>query len=273
MTTNGHHHEPLPPPTTEAYEGYLASLIDALGDTPETVIPLQFLREGTCEIMCVGDPADLEGVIVQAFETPEEPIAFGSSAEAVAGLLPHLSGWSCVNVPLSLVDDLIGPVAEIASASHVRLLDDVYHVLTSPVAQVPIDHVRLLTADDHRLVLGASPELVGAGAERLIETVDAGHVAGAIREGTLVSLAHTFATSELHADIGVVTHPDWRGHGLGTAVSAVVAKAIQDDGRIPVWSCGATNAASMRIAAALGFREVSRRVYLIPEFGDSEGGT
>jgi RimJ/RimL family protein N-acetyltransferase len=47
-----------------------------------------------------------------------------------------------------------------------------------------------------------------------------------------------------------------------------VAQAIQADGRVPVWSCGAPNLASMAIARRLGFEEVSRRTYLIPEWDD-----
>ena len=269
MHGNGHHHEPLPPPTQAATEGYLESVVIALGDTPETVIALQFLREGTCEVLCVGDPADLEGVIIQSHEMPTEPIAFGTSAEAIASLLPHLAGWSCINVPATLADELLEPVATLAGASGMRLLDDIYHELRRPVDHAVSADTRLLTHDDRDLIVAAPVEMIGDGVDRLMETLDQGHVAGATRNGSLVALAYTFATSEKHADIGVVTHPDWRGQGLATEVAALVAGAIQDDRRIPVWSCGGTNLASLRIAARLGFVEVSRRIYLIPDYDDS----
>lgn len=270
MHTNGHHHEPLPPPTASATEAYLASVVEALGDTPETVIALQFLRDGACEVLCVGDPADLEGIVIQSFAEPGEPIAFGSSAEAIASLLPHLAGWTCINVPSNLADDLIEPVAAAANASSMRLMDDVYHALYRQQPAIPKRGARLLTAADRDLIAPMLPDLIGEGGERLLATLDTGHVAGAIREGKLVSIAHTFATSELHADIGVVTHPEWRGQGLATSVAALVANAIRRDHRIPVWSCGGSNIASLRIAKRLGFEEVSRRTYLIPEF---EGAT
>ncbi|MDQ3655635.1 MAG: GNAT family N-acetyltransferase, partial [Chloroflexota bacterium] len=67
-------------------------------------------------------------------------------------------------------------------------------------------------------------------------------------------------------DIGVATLDRWRRQGLATAAAAQVAGAIQRDGRIPVWSCGGHNAASLAIAARLGFREVARRTYLVPAF-------
>jgi RimJ/RimL family protein N-acetyltransferase len=270
MDQHDHHHEPLPPPTAEATGTHLASIAEALGDSPETVIPLQFLRDGRCEVLVVGDPGELEGVIIQSTEMPEEPIAFGSSAEAVASLIPHLEGWACLNVPIALADDLVEAVAAAAGTDGVRMLDDVYHELRTPVPPSEREDVRLLTDADAALIESAPPGMAEDGGARLRETIARGHVAGAIRDGALVSIAHTFAISDRHADIGVVTHPDWRGQGLGTAVAAEVAKAIQDGGRTPVWSCGGTNLASLRIAARLGFVEVSRRIYLIPDFGEDE---
>lgn len=273
MHANGHHHEPLPPPTTEATEGYLASVVAALGDTPETVIALQFLYEGRCEVLCVGDPADLEGIIIQSLDMPTEPMAFGNSAEAVGGLIPHLTGWTCINVPAALADELVAPIASAAGAASVRMRDDIYHVLRRPAPSSALPSARLLTPADRGLVESASTDLIGGDSDRLLATIEDGHVAGSIEDDALVGLAHTFATSPKHADIGVVTHPNWRGMGHATAVSALVARAIQDDGRIPVWSCGGPNIASLRTAARIGFEEVSRRVYLIPDYEDDQDAT
>jgi predicted GNAT family acetyltransferase len=90
-------------------------------------------------------------------------------------------------------------------------------------------------------------------------------VAGVVKNGLLVSVAYTFAQTELHADVGVVTRDDWRGQGLATMCAALMCQAVQDRGRTPVWSTGGTNLPSLQVARKLGFREVSRRVYLIPE--------
>jgi GNAT superfamily N-acetyltransferase len=268
MHANGHQQEPMPPADAIVAVNNLREVSEVLGDTPETVIVQQFLKEGAVEVLCAGAPADLEGILIQISAFPEEPIAFGTSPDAIASLLPHLSGWTCVNVPAALVDDLIAPVAETAEAESVRLLDDVHHILRQPVSPGLGGPARLLEAADEVLVRNAPEVLLGAGVDRVLDRIETGHVAGVIEDESLVSLALTFAISDLHADIGVATHPDRRGRGYGTNVAARVATAVLSGGRTPVWSCGGTNLPSMAIARRLGFEEVFRRVYLIPEWDD-----
>ncbi len=272
MHANGHHHEQLPPVESAMVVNNLQEIADALGDTPETVIVQQFLREGSVEVLCVGQPADLEGLVIQVSAFPDEPIAFGHSPEAVASILPHLQGWTCINVPADMVDALIEPVAAAAEANSVRLLDDVHHVLRHPVAPELGGVARLLDPSDEELVRRAPEVLLGAGVDRVLDRIESGHVAGVVEAGQLVALALTFAITARHTDIGVATHPDWRGRGYGTNVAARVATAVLADGRTPVWSCGGTNLASMAIARRLGFEEVLRRVYLIPEWDDEAAG-
>ena len=74
----------------------------------------------------------------------------------------------------------------------------------------------------------------------------------------------TTAQTERHADVGVVTMEEWRGQGMATACAALVAEGIHQSGRVPVWSTGEDNLASLRVASKLGFGEVGRRVYLVP---------
>ena len=244
------------------------ALLAALGDTPETVISRHAIQSGQCSVLVGGHAAHFEALIVQSDDVPDEPTAYGSSAEEIAALLPHLQGWACLNVPQDLADDLINAVAEAAGASGMRMLDDVFHTLTEPPADPKESRARLLTLDDRDLVRTTSSDLIGNGVDRILETLGWGHVAGVVEGGTLVSIAYTYAQSERHADIGVATHPDYRERGYGTAAGSLVARAIQASGRIPVWSTGGTNLASLRAAARIGFIEVSRRVYLIPEFDD-----
>jgi len=62
------------------------------------------------------------------------------------------------------------------------------------------------------------------------------------------------------AHVGVLTHPRYRGRGLGTAVaSAAVAHALAA-GLLPQWRARSTIAASRRIARTLGFVDVGRQL-------------
>ena len=80
----------------------------------------------------------------------------------------------------------------------------------------------------------------------------------------MVSVAHTFAWSPMYVDLGVTTHEQYRGKGMGTAAATIVAAEVQKRGKVPVWSTAVDNLPSMQIAQKLGFRETSRRLYLIP---------
>jgi len=239
------------------------AIAEFLGESPETVIPLHFLRNGACEVICVGNPHAPEGVVIQSTLYPEEPIAFGR-AEAIASFLPALSGWTCLNVPAELANALAEVVRRAADSPSVRMLDDVYHILETPAPELRLPDVRLMRGEDADLFDAESDGLEGVDGAWLLDNLERGCVAGAIRDGHVVSLAHTFATSKVYADIGVRTLTEWRRMGLATATASLVARAIQQDRRIPVWSCGGGNVASLALAARLGFREVSRRVYLIP---------
>ena len=90
-----------------------------------------------------------------------------------------------------------------------------------------------------------------------------GAAAGAVVDNRLVALAHTNAmTARITAISECSPTKSWRGRGFATAAASIVAHCIRERGRVPVWSAGEDNAASLRVAAKLGFVEVSRRVYL-----------
>lgn len=125
--------------------------------------------------------------------------------------------------------------------------------------------VRRLTPSDTGLVEASPPNLHGAGFEGAGGLLAQGIATGAVIDGRLVAIAHTSALSEHYADIGVFTLPEFRGRGYSSAAAAIVAAEIQANGKTPVWSCGDHNAASLRVAAKLGFEEVSRRIYVVFE--------
>ena len=102
----------------------------------------------------------------------------------------------------------------------------------------------------------------GTGFATFEDLLSDGFAAGPIIEGRLVGLAHTNAVTTRYADIGVATRKEYRRRGFASAAGSTVARRIQERGLVPVWSAGEDNRASLRVAARLGFVEVSRRVYL-----------
>lgn len=74
--------------------------------------------------------------------------------------------------------------------------------------------------------------------------MDQGHMvaaAGAIIEGGL-------------ADISVLVHPKWRGHGLGARVTSALIRKVQDAGYIALYRAEINNFSSVRLARHLGLK-------------------
>lgn len=244
------------------HAGHLA-LAAALGDAPETVGTVHKLRLGLARAFVLGAPARPRAAVIQPRYRPTEPIAFGNDAAALWDVLRDVEGWEAVNVPLD-----VGP----ALAELIRretgitpwLCEEIYYIPKGPLPKPANAAVRRLTAADEPLMEAATDALGMAGwrfgsAAALIAQ---GFAAGAITGGRLVSVAFTSARTKRHAEIGIVTHRNWRGRGLATAAAAHICADVVADGQIPVWSTAIDNDASRRIAAKLGFREVSRRVYV-----------
>lgn len=254
---------PNPPDRTPLGANACRALADALGDSPETVIAGHVLRRGFARAHVVGTATRFSAAIVEnlAF-CPDEPIGFGADPDALWALLRSLRGWSCVNVPPAIAAD-VGRLVTAATGQPVRYLDDLYHVLDRPAARVRHEAVRLLGPEDARLLEAAPPDVRGAGYRSALELLTEGIAAAAVVAGGVVAIAHTAARSERHADLGVATLPAWRDRGFATAAAALVAERVGAAGQRPVWSTGATNAASVRVARKLGFIEVARRTYVI----------
>jgi predicted GNAT family acetyltransferase len=85
--------------------------------------------------------------------------------------------------------------------------------------------------------------------------------AAAYFQGTrIAAMAGYRPWSDLAGDPCVLTHPEFRGRGYGTAVvSAVVNQALQE-GNLLLYQTLEANQGAMRIARTLGFKQYARRV-------------
>ncbi len=238
----------------------LQRVVEAIDVTPETVGPIHLLKLGACKAYAVGEPESLDAVVIQSESLPEEPSGLGHNAQGLWDLLRHLGNWTAVNVSPA-VSTQLGAFIKAGTGKRVSYYGDVYHTLTKPVSECVDPAVRELTADDIGLLEAAGFDGTDFGG--IAALLNEGTVAAAVVEGQIVGSAHTTAQTDRYADIGVGTNEPWRGRGFATAAASIVASRIQESGRIPVWSCGEDNLASLRVAQKLGFTEVSRLTYVI----------
>ena len=238
-------------------------LADTLGDTPETVVAVHLLRKKLCKAFVAGSPTSFSAAIVQGYFDSEEPRGFGTEARALWELLQLVESWDCIGVNRQCAKPL-GDLIEKSNGVKVRYYGDVYHSLTRPVRLFTSEYVRELTMQDRNLIASAPIEIQGSGYEDMETMLSEGIVAGAVDADQLVSIAHTSGVTDLHGEIGVGTLEPWRKRGLCSAAASIVSNRLQEEGRVPVWSTGEDNFASLRVAAKLGFREASRRTYVIP---------
>ncbi|RKU09992.1 hypothetical protein C6503_20115 [Candidatus Poribacteria bacterium] len=238
-------------------------LSDVLGDTPMTVISASRLKQGMCDAYVAGTLIDVDAALVFDAYCANEPCGFGTDADALWQLLKVTDGWGCINVDTSCATSL-GDLIEVDRDTAIRYYGDVYHALLEPVHHYPNEAVRLLTLEDIARLATAPAEVQGNGYKTHEAMVTDGIAAGAVVDNNIVAIAHTYAETSLHADIGVSTLEQWREKGFATAAASLVAQEIQASGKVPAWSCGADNFASLRVAQKLGFTEVGRRTYVIP---------
>lgn len=232
-------------------------IVEALGDSPFTVITTSFLRRRQCRAWVAGTPQRFDALVLHHKDDPSEPCSFGEDADAIWRLLQNVQGWTCIESSPSVAPAL-GKLIEQNLHVPVRYLQDIHHTLTQPAPDLPHPNVRLLAMDDVPMIQAAQPR------EQIEWMLREGAIAGAIVNGELVAWAHTYCLSPRYCDIGVFTQEAHRRRGFSSACTALVAKAMQQRGFTPVWSTGETNAASRAVAAKIGFQEVGRLVYLIP---------
>lgn len=238
-------------------------LADALGDTIETTIEVHLLERGLCKAY-VGGSHFGEVAIVQGIFDPAELAGFGRNPTLLWEILKIVKGWDCVEVETECAQPL-GDLIRAEWRTPVRYYDDVYLTPQGPVQSFGHANVRRLTDEDVPLLTSAPSEIRGGGFKDVATMLSEGVVAGAFESGQLVAIAHVSALTQLHGEIGVGTLAPFRQRGYATAAASIVATELQGMDKTPVWSTGVDNYGSLAVAEKLGFEEVSRRKYVIPD--------
>lgn len=90
---------------------------------------------------------------------------------------------------------------------------------------------------------------------------DSAWTAAVVRDdtGEVMSAAGRHVWQEVLGHLGVLTHPDHRGLGLGRFAAAVAVEEAFVAGLIPQWRAAAESPGSLRMAISLGFSEVGHQ--------------
>ena len=243
-------------------------LIDRVGDSARTVIPLHFLLTGQATVL-VDDPEGLGNVVIRADSQHPMVFAYGDDMGKLLPMLQEAGPTRQLWAPAEIADDILATAQEAYGAS--LGMHRVEQKTVSPAPSVPQPEegiqVRRLGVEDAALMRKAPEELQwlregwGTWERQLRE----GIIVAAVRGLEVASAAVTFGRSLRHDDIGVATSSDSRSMGLCTACGAGVVSAILSEGRVPVWTVAVDNHASFRVSEKLGFSTEYHAVGICPE--------
>ncbi len=237
--------EPTIDPATQYWDAVRATAERDLGSN---------LGEGTIVI----PSRDREGsTVVVAY--PGSGFTLVWCAPAVADRLAELAG----PIPLTGVEFL--EATKEMGAKHVG--DGHHRVLPSPVELTADPSTEIIQLDrdntEHRALIqrlvDASSEDDLDESELEMDNLDSAIVV-ALRDGEIASFASArpWEVGPRFDDIGVITHPDHRGHRLGSQVVAELCRRQQSAGRLMFYNCDVQNAGSNRLAETVGFTLVCR---------------
>jgi hypothetical protein len=114
---------------------------------------------------------------------------------------------------------------------------------------------RPLTSDDYALIEAFQP-----GAAESMLRPELRPLMGVVVDGRLLSLAHSSRRTAEACELGIDTLPAVRRRGYALAATVTWSAAILTEGLTPLYSALAENSASLRLAAAAGYRRFVRAV-------------
>lgn len=140
-------------------------------------------------------------------------------------------------------------------------LNDPDYLFYLPVAEQatlgnePIrDGTRELTPDDEAAFVRFTREVPEDEMAEAFVELDHWLVFGTFADSRLVAAASMYPWSGTRlADLGVITHPGYRGRGLGRATVRAISAAAIERGYEPQYRCQLDNAPSVALATAAGF--------------------
>jgi hypothetical protein len=120
----------------------------------------------------------------------------------------------------------------------------------------PPNTVRVVSISD----ITADPDLPNDLKDELRSAATYTEIAATVVDGRPVSFCYAASETETLWDISIDTLEQYRRQGHAAAVVCFVAICMAERGKEPVWGAEESNAASMGLAAKLGFRPVERLI-------------
>ncbi len=129
------------------------------------------------------------------------------------------------------------------------------HQVALPTMSVATAHMlaRTLTSHDQALVETFEP-----GSVEYYFHPDRRPLIGVIVEGRLLSLAHSSRRTAEACELGIDTLAEARRKGYALAATILWAASVAQEELVPLYSASAANTASLRLAAAAGYRVFAR---------------
>jgi predicted GNAT family acetyltransferase len=198
-----------------------------------------------------GGPADLRTFADHALSTPRRCSSVVGRSDLVLPLWDRLQrGW--------------GPARDVRARQPLMALGSRPRCVIDPaVRRVRVDELDsyLVAAVDMFIgEVGIDPRAGDGGRgyrRRVANLIAAGRAFARFEQGRVVFKAEIGSQSPTVGQIqGVWVHPEWRGHGLGTAGTAAVAAAVVDGRRIASLYVNSYNTVARAAYARVGFREV-----------------
>jgi uncharacterized protein len=197
--------------------------------------------------------------------TPSDLIAFAEKAMSTARRCSSLVGRAEMVLPMwDRLQHAWGPARDVRDRQPLMAIGGPPASPIDPaVRRVRVDELDayLVAAIDMFIgEVGIDPRVGDGGRgyrRRVASLIAAGRAYARFEHGQVVFKAEVGSQSPVVGQIqGVWVHPEWRGHGLGTAGTAAVAAAVVNSGRIASLYVNSFNTVARSAYARVGFTEV-----------------
>lgn len=238
----------------------VASRVAEFGVEPGAIGGELWTRRGATESLCYAGPN-----LIPLRGDAEDLKAFSDKAMSTARRCSSLVGRAELVLPMwRRLESVWGTARDVREQQPLMALNSMPQCAVDPaVRPVRMDELDtyLVAAIDMFIgEVGVDPRVGDGGRgyrRRIASLIAAGRAWARFERGEVVFKAEVGSQSPAVGQIqGVWVHPEWRGHGLGTAGTAALAAAVVASGRIASLYVNSYNTVARATYARIGFEQV-----------------